>query len=441
MNDTSESNIINDEEELSRFEHIKFGYYGIQWETYLKNIQQTLPINHNGETPLYPIAIGASCHDTITPISKTTLEQIISMYKDYICHRNKKGSTILHAALQCGCSFFFVQTICQNEVLLDMNMKGGTTPLHIIVSSNYSNYHDNSEKIQIIKYIVEHSSEDVIHKKDCHGNIPIIKMWKYLYWNIPEFIQFLSDWYHQHEHATTAIKHMIQLYWDISLLLLPNKNKIMHSILSLDDCPNGLFYLALYMGYQYQLSLMDYHGQLPLHIACNRNKIMEDRMEEHHYCNYSFRQLSQISNIDPPSIWKLLPYRHDSSASATENKENGPSIVELVFKLHPNSASIPYKNQLPLHIYISCYKHYTKEYYSTLKTLIYSYPQALRMRDVRTKLYPFMLMATTSMEEDDVMVSCIYLLLQSCPEIVNYSNTCNDRDSMKSNVQKRQRFK
>ena len=354
-----------------------------------------------------------------------------------LVHMNKEGNTALHLAIQRGHAFDFICLLLEAcPASASIRNKLDRYPLHYIGLSVTS--------VETVQAILDANNE-AVKTVDCEGSTPLSiavgnycceENMKLLLESYPDacmiendqaetpidiiFKMLLREYFNnttQDDHtldnanlSSFIINDSCDKYWSIVELLLRGahdsyckqkgrtKWRILHAavtVLNID-----LIRLVLFI-HKDQLTEMDENGDLPLHVL-----------------------LSTSRNCDKRKVDTVI----DDIVSAN------PSAVKVLNK----------KGLLPLELALINFKCTS----NGVKTLINAEPRSAEHFDLNTKLYPFMLAASSKLPKyrsKDIgrnqvieLLSIIYILLRCAPKLVEkvvFSDE-EDEDIEKRNLRK-----
>jgi len=227
-----------------------------------------------------------------------------------------------------------------------------------------------------------------------------------------------------------------------------NNNNVLHAIAATMSCPISIFKIA-YSLYPTSIQLKDKYNRIPLHLACmsgpTTTLFTNEKQQRQWYNNNSANQYTMFQQ---------------QQRQRQHNNEIDMNIINYIALKYPNGTKLyDVYHRLPIHYALeninnNMYNNasdYNYVFYSTIIcNLISYYPTCLERRDGIFKLYPFMIVATSSTsstrdgiannsthqqqqqqqrynnennnEDDhyyDTQVTICYELLRMCPNLVS----------------------
>ena len=400
-----------------------------------------LGINEWGDTALHRLVALHAPPEAV----QLFLDRMKEAKKDVLSldQTNNEGATALHVAVYKN-SWYADEIIKilidrKNNVKSNANnndeislasipMKCGSYPLHVLCGNNLT---IRRESLSILL----EEDPSIVMKEDVNGDNPLSLLWKNVLrfrW-AASFEQGKEDILHIDEGLAWMTVITPGKYVDFSLLLLKAARKVdrknapedahngritLHEMCAMHRCPPLLVRLAL-SNSQFCKRIMpiagnvytaDCEGMLPIHHAA--------------------RAAEATTAFVPPYVGQYLP-----------------TVFELLLQAHPASATIADNyGRLPLHYALE--SGHVQE--RGLLSLLHANPDALRVKDPVSGLYPFMLVAASTAEtfqtapqkhptwidEDETgnldgfdggqgeNIDVNYVILRLCPEAVHFDQRC-----------------
>lgn len=294
----------------------------------------------------------------------------------------------------------------------------GNTPLHASAA--------NSSAV-IVKLLLQNLHSRRLQYVNDVGSTPLLMAWKkYL---DPSFTLFghvdsigrKSAKVSHNMHLLRTIQDVVMLQddpehlhlldvWNKTLLLVSRANKAstssssneklarpLHDILTVGGnrnvkCPTVAFWLALRL-YSHHVDIKDEQGNLPIHLAAK----------------YDGLYVLPMSHMDTTAAAHL---EDDHQATGLSVVHATDSALAQLAKVHPKGALTPTRDdRLPIHLAIESGTTYNE---GGICALVHAAPQTLEVRDVQTKLPPFLLAAASP----KAPLTVVWELVRARPDLI-----------------------
>ena len=356
--------------------------------------------------------------------------------------KNNAGATALHVAVHKN-SWYAEEIIkiliernkgkCNannnNEIgLASIPMKCGSYPLHVLCGNNLT---IRRESLSILL----EEDPSIVTKEDVNGDNPLSLLWKNVLrfrW-AASFEQGKEDILHIDEGLAWMTVITPAKYVDFSLLLLKAARKADRKNVQVDA----------------------HNGRIALHEICAMHRcpplLVRLALSNSPLCK---RIMPIVGNVYTADCQGMLPIHHAARAAVATTAfvppyvgQDLPTVFELLLQAHPASATIADNyGRLPLHYALE--SGHVQE--RGLLSLLHANPDALRVKDPVSGLYPFMLVAASTAEtfqpapqkhpawideeetgtidgyngEQGANIDVNYVILRLCPEAVHFDQRC-----------------